>query len=174
LPNLEDPEQPLQRFGQVIAPAGFGFVSPHWQPRASLAGTYDEAWSQKRKPLLPKDFNRRFFNAASPGLVAPGFLRGGDLVSLVGVSSLGRLSFALPRVVPKATVELAGDDDVHPELNLDTVILDTDEHRAFLLWRGSVPLRDGPHDVQSVRLAAEGFPSVSTSLGGGATMGATT
>ncbi|MFY0529564.1 DUF2169 family type VI secretion system accessory protein [Archangium gephyra] len=162
LPNLEDPEQPLQRFGQGIAPAGFGFVSPHWQPRASLAGTYDEAWNQKRKPLLPKDFDQRHFNAASPGLVAPGFLKGGEPVTLVGVSALGRLSFALPRVMPKATVELAGDDDVHPALNLDTIILDMDEHRAFLLWRGSVPLRDGPHDVRSVSLEAEGIPAPST------------
>ncbi|WNG34737.1 DUF2169 domain-containing protein [Archangium violaceum] len=170
LPNLEDPEQPLQRFGQAVAPASFGFVSPHWQPRASFAGTYDGAWTQKRKPLLPKDFNRRYFNAASPGLVAPGFLQGGEPVALVGASPLGRLAFALPRVIPKATVELAGSEDVHPALNLDTLILDTDEHRAFLLWRASVPLRDGPHDVRSVRLEAEGLPVVSTESGEGANM----
>lgn len=157
LPNLEDPEQPLQRFGQAVAPASFGFVSPHWQPRAAFAGTYDEAWNQKRKPLLPKDFDRRFLNAASPGLVVPGYLKGGEPVTVVNASPKGRLSFALPRVVPKATVELAGGEDVHPALNLDTVILDTDEHHAFLLWRGTVPLQDGPHDVRSVRLEAEGL-----------------
>ncbi|HYO67839.1 MAG TPA: DUF2169 domain-containing protein [Archangium sp.] len=157
LPNLEDPEQPLQGFGQVVSPAGFGFVSPHWQPRASLVGTYDEAWNQKRKPLLPKDFNRRHLNAASSGLVAPGFLRGGESITLAGVSPLGRLSFMLPHVMLKATVQLAGEEEVHPGLNLDTIVLDTDEHRAFLLWRGSVSLRDGPHDVRSIWLDAEGL-----------------
>ncbi len=157
LPNLEDPEQPPQRFGQVVAPTSFGFVSPHWQPRSLFAGTYDEAWNRARKPLLPKDFNRRYFNAASPGLVAPGFLQGGESVTLVGVSSLGRCSFALPRVIPTATVELAGSKDAQPALNLDTVILNADEHRAFLLWRASIPLRDGPHEVRSVRLDAEGI-----------------
>jgi hypothetical protein len=158
LPNLEELEQPLQRFGQVVPPAGFGFTSPHWQPRAAYAGTYDEAWDKGRKPLLPRDFDRRFLNAASPGLVAPGYLRGGEPITLVNASPLGRLSFELPRVTPKATVRLSGSEDVHPALNLDTVILDTDEHRLFLLWRALVPLRDGPHDVEGLRLVAEGLP----------------
>jgi hypothetical protein len=41
LPNIEDPAQQLQQFAQSVTPAGFGFVSPHWQPRSALAGTYD-------------------------------------------------------------------------------------------------------------------------------------
>ncbi len=67
LPNLEDPADPLLRWGQIAAPAGFGFVSPDWEPRASLGGSYDETWRRERMPLLPGDFDRRFFNAASPG-----------------------------------------------------------------------------------------------------------
>jgi hypothetical protein len=58
--------------------AGFGFISPHWQPRAGLAGTYDASWQASRAPLLPVDFDRRHLNAVSPGLVAPGYLRGGE------------------------------------------------------------------------------------------------
>jgi hypothetical protein len=158
LPNLEDPAQPLQRFGQVVPPAGFGFISPHWQPRAAFAGTYDEAWNKQRKPLLPKDFDRRFFNAASPGLVVPGYLKGGEPVTLTHASPRGRLSFSLPRVTPRVTVELAFSEDARPELNLDTVILDTDVHRVFLLWRASIPLQEGPHDVRGIRLEAEGLP----------------
>ncbi|HSP78881.1 MAG TPA: DUF2169 domain-containing protein [Myxococcaceae bacterium] len=159
LPNLEDPEQPVQRFGQVVSPAGFGFTSPNWQPRAAYAGTYDEAWDKSRKPMLPKDFDRRFLSAASPGLVAPSYLKGGEPVTVVNASSLGRLSFSLPGVAPKITVVLAGAEDAHPPLNLDTVILDTDEHRLFLLWRAVLPLADGPHDVQGIRLEAEGLPA---------------
>ncbi|RKH30264.1 DUF2169 domain-containing protein [Corallococcus sicarius] len=156
LPNLEDPDHPLERFGQQVPPAGFGFLSPHWQPRAAFAGTYDEAWDRQRKPLLPRNFDRRFFNAASPGLVAPGFLRGGEEVVLVHASPLGPLSFRLPHVTPRATVKLAGNELARPEFHLDTVILDTDEHRLFLLWRGHVPLADGLDDVCAVELQAEG------------------
>ena len=78
LPNIEDLRYPVKSYGETSLPAGFGFTSPNWQPRASLAGTYDDAWTKLRMPLLPKDFDRRFLNGASPGLTAPGFLKGNE------------------------------------------------------------------------------------------------
>jgi hypothetical protein len=170
LPNVEDPAHPLEHFGQVVPPAGFGFVSPHWQPRAHFAGTYDAAWEKQRRPLLPRDFDRRFFSAASPGLVAPGYLRGGEPVTLVNLSPLGRLSFSLPRVVPKVTVERAGSEDLYPQMSLDTVILDTDVHRVFLLWRACVLLEEGLHGARSIRLEAEGLPAAGKALGASASL----
>lgn len=158
LPNIEDPEQPLRRFGQVVPPAGLGFISPHWQPRTAYAGTYDESWHRQRKPLLPRDFDRRFFNAASPGLVAPGHLRGGEPCTLLNVSPLGRLAFSLPRLVPTATVARARTNDLRLEPRLDTLIFDMDEHQLLMLWRASVVLRDGPLEVRGIRLRVEGLP----------------
>jgi hypothetical protein len=157
LPNLEDPEQPLRELGQKVAPVGFGFTSPHWQPRAAYAGTYDEAWDKTRKPLLPKDFDRRFFNAAPPGLVAPGYLKGNEPVLLANASPRGRLAFSLPgQRPPTVTVERASAEDATPEMRLDTVILDTEEHQVLLLWRGHVVLDEGLHDVRGIRVTAEG------------------
>jgi hypothetical protein len=151
LPNIEDPSGPLQRFGQVVAPAGVGFVSPDWQPRASFAGTYDERWMKERMPLLPADFDRRFFNAASPGLVAPGYLAGDEPVLVDNASPGGRLSFRLPGWGPPGCrVVLRERRDVRPELKLDTVVVDADLERVLLLYRGHVPLPDGPHDVRAI------------------------
>ena len=76
LPNLEDPRVPMRDYGDRPAPTAFGFVSPHWHPRAALAGTYDQRWQKGRAPLLPKDFDRRHLSAASPGLLTPSYLRG--------------------------------------------------------------------------------------------------
>jgi hypothetical protein len=154
LPNLEDPQNQLERFGQVVPPAGFGFLSPHWQPRAALAGTYDETWRKQRMPRLPKDFDRRFYNAASPGLVAPGYLQGGESVTLVHVTLGGRLSFRLPvQPIPQVTVELAGSQDLHIPLHLDTLVIDTDSKRVLLLWRGSLPLPGGYGDVRTLSVS---------------------
>ncbi|QRK06484.1 DUF2169 domain-containing protein [Archangium violaceum] len=154
LPNLEDPEQPLRQFGQVVPPAGFGFISPHWQPRAAYAGTYDEAWRKQRMPRLPRDFDPRFYNAASPGLVAPGYLKGDEPVSLVNASPQP-LSFQLPaQPPPEVTVRLSFAGDTRLEMKLDTCIIDTDIHRIMLLWRGSVPLKDGPDDVWDIAVSA--------------------
>ena len=49
------------------------------------AGTYDKKWQEERAPLLPRDFSKRFLNAAAPGLVAPGYLRGDETVIAAGV-----------------------------------------------------------------------------------------
>ncbi|NMO13792.1 DUF2169 domain-containing protein [Pyxidicoccus fallax] len=157
LPNLEDPAEPLREFGQKVTPVGFGFTSPDWQPRAKLAGTYDEAWNKTRKPLLPKDFDRRFFNAAAPGLVTPGYLKGDEPVIIAGASPKGRLSFALPgQAAPVVTVERTSGVDAKPEMHLDTVILDTDAEQVLLMWRGHVVLDEGLHDVRGLKVTAEG------------------
>lgn len=152
LPNLEDPQQPLRKFGESVAPAGFGFVSPHWQPRAALAGTYDERWQKQRAPLLPQDFDRRHLNAAAPGLVAPGYLRGDEPVVAAGVLPQGTLRFVLPGV-PPPQVEVVFRGAWKPlPTNLDTVIIEADERRVLLLWRGCLPLATGPLDVSSIRV----------------------
>jgi hypothetical protein len=154
LPNIEDPRALLRSFGDRPPPAGVGFVSPHWQPRAGLAGTYDAKWQAERAPLLPADFDRRHLNAASAGLVAPGYLRGGEQVIAEGVVPEGTWSFALP-VVPAPRVKVTRKDerDIDLEANLDTVILEPEDRRLQLLWRTHATLRTGPHDVGSLEIS---------------------
>jgi len=160
LPNLEDPENPIKAFRQAVPPAGFGFLSPHWQPRARYAGTYDEVWKARRMPLLPKDFDRRFMNAASPGLVSDGYLRGNEAVSITNASRAGQLSFRLPgKPPPTFKVGLKGRRVEQGEARLDTVILDTDQAMAYLLWRALIPLSSGPHDVMGMEVYTTGGPS---------------
>jgi hypothetical protein len=160
LPNLEDPRHPIMGYGETPPPAGFGFVSPNWQPRASFAGTYDEAWMKDRMPLLPKDFDRRFFNAASPGLIASGYLNGDEPVLIENASPSGRISFNLPGVAPpRCRVELKGRKDETLETRLDTVIINTDENLVFLVWRAHILLRNGPHDVVSIEVQSESVPA---------------
>ena len=150
LPNLEDPRKLLQQYGDTPPPAGFGFISPHWQPRAKLAGTYDDAWQQQRAPLLAKDFDRRFFNAASPELMTREYLLGNEEVSLENATPQGHLSFKLPGVRPPLMrVQLRGRPDEVLPAHLDSVIVNADEQLLFLLWRSHVILREGPHDVIS-------------------------
>jgi hypothetical protein len=156
LPNLEDPERPLKRFGDVVPPVGFGFVSPHWQPRAALAGTYDERWQKERAPLLPKDFDRAHLNAAAPGLTARGYLRGDEAVVTTGMTPQGTLRFALPGVPPPwVRVALARGREQVLATNLDTIILELDERRVLLLWRACLALATGPHDVKVLEVANE-------------------
>lgn len=151
LPNVEDSRTPIKDFADKPPPAGFGFVSPHWQPRAALAGTFDEAWKKDRSPLLPKNFDRKHLNAASPGLIAPGYLRGDEKVAAVGVSPEGPLAFSLPGIAPPAVQVTLTNGPAKPvPMALDTVIIEPDDRRVMLLWRGNLVLRTGPHDVREI------------------------
>lgn len=156
LPNLEDPAHLISSHGQTPPPAGFGFVSPGWQPRAALGGTYDEAWTKDRMPLLPKDFDRRFFNAAATGLVAPGYLRGDEQVTVTGATREGATAFRLPGAGrPVCRVEIARRSDAIVQTQLDTVIVDLDDRKLTLIWRGYTELRSGPHDVVAIEVAPD-------------------
>ena len=44
--------------------AGFGPIARHWAPRVTWAGTYNDEWEQTRRPLLPLDFDDRFYQCA--------------------------------------------------------------------------------------------------------------
>jgi hypothetical protein len=155
LPNLEDPDRPLKSHGDAPPPAGVGFTAPHWQPRAGFGGTYDDAWAKRRKPLVPSDFDRRFFNAAASGLVHAGFLRGDEPVIVENVSRRGTLSFTLPRVAaPDVRLRLRRGEPLRAPTQLDTVIIDTDEDRVFLLWRVPLAVRGGAHRVAAIEIGA--------------------
>ena len=157
LPNLENPKDLVKEYGQSVAPVGFGFLSPDWQPRASFAGTYDEQWMIERMPLLPQDFDLRFFNAASPGLIAAGFLKGDEGVSIENASPRGTVSFNLPGVrPPECLVQLTGKRDKLVQTNLDSVIINTDDDLVLLIWRGFWPLMTGPHDIASIEVLDAG------------------
>lgn len=153
VPNIEDPSDPVTRYGEPVTVAGVGFLSSHFQPRLALAGTFDEAWRRDRMPLLPRDFDRRFFNASPPGLVAPGFLRGDEPVVVEGASRRGTIALDLPgaRAITCRIARSRG-GDATIELVLDTIIVDTDVHRVLMLYRGYARLLGGPHDVTAIAI----------------------
>ena len=157
LPNLEDPAELIANVMDKPCPMGFGFTNPAWQPRAGFAGTYDEAWTAERMPLLPKDFNRRFFNSASAGLSAPGYFKGDEFISLENVSPRGPVSFNLPGIPPpEHRVQLVDERDATVQTNLDTIVINANEDLLILIWRGHLLIRNGPHDVVSIQVRTEG------------------
>jgi hypothetical protein len=146
-PSLEDPAEPLGGPGRSGVPAGFGPIGRGWLPRRQYAGTYDEKWVAERMPLLPDDFDERFHQAAPPDQIAPGYLRGGEPVDLVGCTSEGRVTFALPVLRPRFETRLRARVDGGPMV-LDTVSLDADARRVALLFKGQVRVHGEVPDVR--------------------------
>jgi len=138
LPNLEDPLQLMTAPTERVPPACFGPIARSWQPRLGFAGTYDEAWVEQRAPLWPRDFDPRFFHAASPGLVASPGLKGGEPVVLAGLSPDGQIACPLPRhrLMVKSVFRHR---IARRELTLDAVQIEPDEHAVTLIWRAAIP-----------------------------------
>ncbi|NRB42255.1 MAG: DUF2169 domain-containing protein [Pseudomonadales bacterium] len=156
LPLIENPKQLIESFHDTPEPAGVSFVGPHWLQRRQYAGTYDEQWEQNRSPLLPKDFNRQFHNAASPGLITSVYLPGNETVSLVNVGQQ-KLIFKLPAMQqPKMLLELEHEDHILP-LQLDTVITNADEMILSLIYRCHYVLQRGAHDVHALSVKVPGI-----------------
>lgn len=134
LPNLEDPQALILDPADRPAPACFAPIAPAWMPRLAYAGTYDEAWTRRRAPYLPLDFDPRFFHVAPPALIAPGFLQGGELVRLAGFSIGEPITFELPRC--GLEVEFSFNGTKLPQFpQLETVLFEPDAARFQMLWR---------------------------------------
>ena len=154
LPNIEDPSDRITSMDSRPRPMGFGFTNPDWQPRAALAGTYDASWVENRMPLLPVDFDPRFFNAASEGLVMEGYLVGNELVAIENCSSLPLITFGLPGIPPPSCrFRVAGRADSNVATNLDTVVVNARDGVVVLTWRCHVPLPRGPEFLLEVHLS---------------------
>ena len=114
-------------------PAGLGPIARDWEPRLSLAGTFGEAWRRTRHPLVPLDFDERFYQCAPPDQQAPTHLQGGEHVALYNLTPGGSLSFELP-IVQHAFQTDFGDDLVEHRAVLHTVILEPDIPRLQMVW----------------------------------------
>lgn len=148
LPNIEYPNECIRSWSDRPPPAAFGPISSHWQPRARYAGTYDDRWMQTRQPLLPEDFDDRYFQCVPPDQQAPAFLHGGEPVVLRGVTTYGELRFSLPRVFPSfETHFLDGTRQTHPERRLHSIILEPDYPRLSLVWHSALPCHVNVHKL---------------------------
>lgn len=135
LPNIENPTSLIKRIQDRPAPAGFGFIGRDWFPRRALAGTYDTNWEQSRSPLLPLDFDPRYFNAAHPDLVAVQHYVGGEPVEVINATPDGVWRFALPRIKLDIAAVKFNDDPIKLEPKFDTVVVEPDERRVTLIFR---------------------------------------
>ncbi|MBT1072760.1 DUF2169 family type VI secretion system accessory protein [Pelotalea chapellei] len=151
LPNIENPADLIQSPDQRPKPTGFGMIAPYWQPRAGFAGTYDENWRRTLNPLPPADLDPRFYSSAAPGLCTPQHLTGTEQVLVEGASRNGVLRFELPGATPRASVRLRQREDDIP-LRLDTVIVEPDEARLVLIWRGTANVHGKVNEIYSVRV----------------------
>jgi hypothetical protein len=144
-PQIEDPAAPIKNWKTRPPPAGLGPIGRHWEPRRPYAGTYDAKWKENRAPLLPSDFDDRFNQCASPGLVASPPLRTGEEVKLLNlVPGGGPTLFSLPRVAIEIEFRPRDGDPQVFRPHIDTLLIDLMEFvpgqaiAVEMVWRASI------------------------------------
>jgi len=154
-PQIDDPAAPLKTWRTRPPPAGMGPIGRHWEPRRGYAGTYDAKWKENKAPLLPEDFDDRFNQCASPGLIADPPLVGGEEVKLLNlVPNGGPTLFALPRIAVEIEFRPKDKEPLPIRPHLDTVLIDLvglmpSAIAIEMVWRASIP---APRYVDQTRV----------------------
>jgi hypothetical protein len=118
-------------------PAGFGPIDAAWIPRRGLAGTYDQRWSQSKKPLLPDDYDPRFAMCAPADQQLGQPLVGGERVVLTNLTREGTLAFELPRIALGFSSRFGRRREEHGP-RLATVLIEPEERRLSLVWQSAL------------------------------------
>lgn len=155
LPNLDNPDHLISNWKDKPPVACYGFIEGTWESRLKYAGTYDDAWTKNQSPLLPKDFDLRFFNSAAPELIAKGFLKGGETVQMVNLSKKGNLEFNLPKLDIRLMFRLGGTRNCQ-NADIWTVVFEPDEDRFYIVWGGSYCVGKQPSRMKYVKVEMDG------------------
>lgn len=150
-PQVEAPDDPILDWRADHVPQGFAPVPPWWQFRLQYAGTYDERWIAERHPVLPADFDFKFWQCAHPDLIADPWLNGDETVEFAHMHpEMALLRTRLPGVSLQATLRRERQKPERFPLQLDGVHFDfrLGASKAFLTWRGSFPYEVQDADVE--------------------------
>jgi hypothetical protein len=159
MPQIEWPDQRIRHPKDRPPPANFSPLPPGFLERRHKLGTRDRRWAVSRAPLLPKDYDPSYHNAAPQDQQAGNYPRGDEKLVLRNLHPrIPELATELPGLRIRAgMLRRAGEGAEAAEvtMNLDTVIALPDEDHLVLLWRGGVPLRDGLGLADILRLQIE-------------------
>ncbi len=154
VPSIEDPGQLISSLTDRPCPVGFGFLAPLWQPRFSFAGTYDQQWQDERAPLLPEDFDHRFYNSANPKLISDSYFQGTETIQLINLGKNRKLQFQLPGIVLDIVNVSRSSRRSILEPKLNTVVIEADEPRVTLLWKATEDVYQKVHKLWFTRVRA--------------------
>lgn len=140
LPNIEDPEHPVERWSDQPEPVGCGPYPSNWWLRLSRhVDINPAAESVHLRPEIG------IFDRAYPRLSGQR-IDGGELV-LEGVHAGGPIVLPIPRCPAVAEIQI-GDRGGTRELTLDEIVVDLHRSCVDFLWRKGFTYRFRPHETR--------------------------
>lgn len=108
-----------------------------------FAGTYDERWQVTRDPLVPEDFDRRYFRCAPDDQQTQSPLVGYEEVKLLGFTPDGFLGFTLPRITFDITTTFRRYGDVCQQPSIHTLWLMPERRRFEMVYLSALEVPPG-------------------------------
>jgi hypothetical protein len=151
LPNVEFPGHPMD--AEV---AGFGATCSYWQPRIAFQGTYDAAWVEHQKPLLPVDYDPRNLLCAPLDQQFEPHLRGGEPIGLVNLTPAGILQFAVPKHYFGFLTKIGLRRHEHRS-KINTVIVEPEYPRVIVVWHSTLSCHHEIDDIDETVVAEKRY-----------------
>jgi hypothetical protein len=141
MPATEEVADPVRSPRKAYRPMAFGPLGRSWRPRAQYVGTYDQHWMENVAPMLPADFDSRYFQAAPADQRMP-YPRGGEPLRLLNLvptvlSPNASVETSIPRLPVSIVFVTFRGTARHVEANLDTILIEPDANRFTCTWRAS-------------------------------------
>jgi hypothetical protein len=148
VPNVEWYDRLLTSPSERPAPAGLGVIARHWMPRMQYAGTYDQQWLENEYPLLPADFDDRFFHSVTPDqwIDAP---RGGEQIVIQGMAPSGPIRFQLPPCDVALRLRFTNCEQ-RSMMRTETVLVDTAKRRCTITWSADADIHGDPFRLEEI------------------------
>lgn len=128
--------------GDARRAAGFGPLDRFWEPRRSLAGAPEAGRHGHADPRTATAGNPAF-HLCSPADQRPArHLRGGEAVSVLGMTPAGHWGVRVPEVQLDIVARLRG-RPVALEPLMHTLLLEPDAGRVQVVWQASLSCPDG-------------------------------
>ncbi len=151
LPNLEMINRPLALPIDGYEPIALSAIARNWMPRRLYAGTYDQRWKDECFPLLPDDFDERYFQCAPEDQQIDYPVGGEEVVLHNMMPGRAEVNFKLPRLDNLPVKVLTSDYEVHSlPVVVDTLYFEPDEKRFSVVWRASLPVKRRVQGIQTV------------------------
>jgi hypothetical protein len=148
-PNIEPIKRTLKRPSDRFPALAFGAIGRNWTPRSHYGGTYDKVWREERRPLLPEDFDERYYQCA-PEDQQTDYLRGGEEVILYNLTAEGRTTFTIPEQAVPMQAILRGGERHNLNPLIDTLIIDPQARQFTLTWRARIGLKRTIHEIDTL------------------------
>jgi hypothetical protein len=155
-PTIEHPACPITAAGEEPEPVGFGAIASHWLPRSRYAGTFDEVWHATRMPLLPRDFDARYWNVAHPSLQFDEHLRPTDAIAILGMTPSGPFACELPPLPVLVHGKISDGRTITQRPPIDTVLVETNAGRVEITVRAVLPKGRGRTLLREIRVDVDG------------------